>query len=524
MATFKANLSFLRELFALKEVMDAGQIQGAARRNGIKQSNLSKIISDLETELNTPLLNRSSKGVEPTNTARLLYTDIESIVKSLDKISAEFSDAEELTGCVTVFVEDGFLGSRLLKEMSLFYAMYLNIRLDIVTDKHVSLSDVDLAIFSDIPSDIKGKILFKSESKMHLYSSESYLARHGVPKNMADLLENFDLCVQQRHLEDEFSRLLLKKSKTSEYDIRFGIGHFQAGLFGGRRRIAARLAGARQNESGLFEGVRFRSDKNVFLRLQSRRRKNSENKSSDSASAGVKRNRRRRRFGVFLILTASKKSPAQGGTFGKVSPKLTGIEFDDQIRFHLYGVRNVGEFGNADERALARFGIDFHIVGNFTFGRSGGFDNASQFAGFFLDGNDIAGFDQIGRDVHAFAVDHDVAVVDELTRSENGRNEFHTINDGVQTRFQQTDQVFGRVAAAADSFGVVFAHLFFGNVAVVGFQFLFSQQLRAVVGRFAFVLTVLTRTVFAAVNRAFRATPQIQSQAAVDFEFRCQAF
>lgn len=211
MATFKANLSFLRELFALKEVMDAGQIQGAARRNGIKQSNLSKIISDLETELNTPLLNRSSKGVEPTNTARLLYTDIESIVKSLDKISAEFSDAEELTGCVTVFVEDGFLGSRLLKEMSLFYAMYLNIRLDIVTDKRVSLSDVDLAIFSDIPSDIKGKILFKSESKMHLYSSESYLARHGVPKNMADLLENFDLCVQQRHLEDEFSRLLLKK-------------------------------------------------------------------------------------------------------------------------------------------------------------------------------------------------------------------------------------------------------------------------------------------------------------------------
>lgn len=91
--------------------------------------------------------------------------------------------------------------------------MHLNIRLDIVTDKHVSLSDVDLAIFSDIPSDIKGKILFKSESKMHLYSSESYLARHGVPKNMADLLENFDLCVQQRHLEDEFSRLLLKKAK-----------------------------------------------------------------------------------------------------------------------------------------------------------------------------------------------------------------------------------------------------------------------------------------------------------------------
>ncbi len=213
MATFKNNLSFLRELFALKEVIDAGQIQGAARRNGIKQSNLSKIVSDLEAELNTPLLTRSPKGVEPTNTARLLYTDIENIVKSLDKITAAFTSAEELTGYVTVFVEDGFLGNRLLKELSLFYALHLKIRLDITTDKRISPSDADLAIVSDIPPEIKGKILFKSESKMHLYTSTSYLERKGAPRDMEDLLENYDLCVQQKHLDDDGSRLLLKRAK-----------------------------------------------------------------------------------------------------------------------------------------------------------------------------------------------------------------------------------------------------------------------------------------------------------------------
>ena len=213
MATFKNNLSFLRELFALKEVIDAGQIQGAARRNGIKQSNLSKIVSDLEAELNTPLLTRSFKGVEPTNTARLLYTDIENIVKSLDKITAAFTSAEELTGYVTVFVEDGFLGNRLLKELSLFYALHLKIRLDITTDKRISPSDADLAIVSDIPPEIKGKVLFKLESKMHLYTSTSYLERKGAPRDMEDLLENYDLCVQQKHLDDDGSRLLLKRAK-----------------------------------------------------------------------------------------------------------------------------------------------------------------------------------------------------------------------------------------------------------------------------------------------------------------------
>ncbi len=213
MTTLKTNLSLLRELFALKEVMDAGQIQGAAQRNGMKQSNLSKMISDLESEINVKLLNRSSKGVEPTNTARLLYADIDNIVKSLDKISATFVDSDELTGYVTVFVGDGFIGHRLLTELSLFYARHLKIRLDILTDKRTAESDIDLAIVDDLSSPVKEKVLFKSTGKQHLYASRSYLAKRGAPKDMKDLLQNFDLCVQQRHLNEPECQIILKKAK-----------------------------------------------------------------------------------------------------------------------------------------------------------------------------------------------------------------------------------------------------------------------------------------------------------------------
>lgn len=213
MATFKTNLSFFKELLALKEVIDAGQIQGAARRNGIKQSNLSKIVSDLEAELNTPLLNRSPKGVEPTNTARLLYADIDNIAKSLDRISAAFVCDQDLAGCVTVFVNDGVLGTRLLKELSLFYDLHLKIRLDILTNRNIKPSNYDLAIVTDVPSTVKGRILFKMQSGMHLYTSQSYLDRYGTPENMADLLENFDLCVHQSLLNTDTKGLVLKKAK-----------------------------------------------------------------------------------------------------------------------------------------------------------------------------------------------------------------------------------------------------------------------------------------------------------------------
>ncbi len=213
MATFKSRLSFLRDLLALKEVIDAGRIQGAARRNGIKQSNLSKIITDLESSMNTTLLQRSPKGVEPTNTARLLYTDIDNIVKSLDRISKMFEAAEDLAGYVTVYVSDGFLGNGLLKELSLFYARHLKIRLDIVTNAKVNPPDIDFAIVSDLSFPMKGKMVFKTESKMSLYASKSYLDKHGVPRDMADLVQNFDICVQQRHLDDPSCRLILKKAK-----------------------------------------------------------------------------------------------------------------------------------------------------------------------------------------------------------------------------------------------------------------------------------------------------------------------
>ena len=213
MATFKSRLSFLRDLLALKEVIDAGRIQGAARRNGIKQSNLSKIITDLESSMNTTLLQRSPKGVEPTNTARLLYTDIDNILKSLDRISKIFETAEDLAGCVTVYVSEGFLGNGLLKELSLFYASHLKIRLDLVTGAKVNSPDIDFAIVSDLSFPMKGRMVFKTESKMSLYASKSYLNRHGMPQDMTDLMQNFDICVQQRHLDDPSCRLILKKAK-----------------------------------------------------------------------------------------------------------------------------------------------------------------------------------------------------------------------------------------------------------------------------------------------------------------------
>ena len=79
MPTIKTKVSFLKELLALKEVIDLGQIHAAADRNGIKHSNMSKMLTDLESRFKTALLIRGSAGCLPTNASRQLYNDIELI-------------------------------------------------------------------------------------------------------------------------------------------------------------------------------------------------------------------------------------------------------------------------------------------------------------------------------------------------------------------------------------------------------------------------------------------------------------
>ena len=104
MPTIKTKITFLRELLALKEVIDLGQIQAAADRNGIKHSNMSKIISDLEARFKTRLLIRSSAGSVPTNATRQLYADIENIVNTLDNIYHNITGPDELTGHISMLI------------------------------------------------------------------------------------------------------------------------------------------------------------------------------------------------------------------------------------------------------------------------------------------------------------------------------------------------------------------------------------------------------------------------------------
>src|SRR5690606_22195443 len=117
--------------------------------------------------------------------------------------------------------------------------------------------------------------------------------------------------------------------------------------------------------------------------------------------------------------------------------------------------------------------------------------------------------------------DVDVTVVDELPGGKDRRHELRAVDDRVEARLEQTDEVVRRIALAAVGLLVGLAELLLGDVAVVTLQLLLGAQLQAEIGKLALAaLAVLARAVFTTVDRGLRPTPDVLAETAVDLVLR----
>lgn len=214
MSTLKSKILLLKELLALKEVIDKGSIQIAASENGIKNSNMSQLIKSLEDRFNTKFINRGFEGSLPTNSSQLIYNDISAIEELLNKISENFLDMDTLSGSMSVWTEEGLIGSFIMKDLSEFYAKYPKIRLELLMRQEPDIANMDVLIVkSKIHPNIHGTVLFKFETHLKFYASTKYLNARGTPQNINDLLENHDLCMANHYLNLPECQSIIKRAK-----------------------------------------------------------------------------------------------------------------------------------------------------------------------------------------------------------------------------------------------------------------------------------------------------------------------
>ena len=93
----------LRQLRYFAHIIECGSLSKASRQLFIAQPALSQQLSKLEDEVGKPLLNRSSRGVIPTDNGLALYHHAKFMLRQLDQaLSIARQESGEVHGMVTV--------------------------------------------------------------------------------------------------------------------------------------------------------------------------------------------------------------------------------------------------------------------------------------------------------------------------------------------------------------------------------------------------------------------------------------
>ena len=175
-------------------VVETQSFTQAAAQQNISVAMASKLVSQLEEQLKTRLLQRTTRKIVPTEAGLIYYQRCQLILTELDEADSSISNhATSLQGNLTVSVPMDFGLRFITPNLPQFVKANPNLHINIeYTDRKVDLVaegyDLALRIGQLAESSLVAKKI--ASSTMHVVAAPSYLAEYGVPQSPEDLQQH----------------------------------------------------------------------------------------------------------------------------------------------------------------------------------------------------------------------------------------------------------------------------------------------------------------------------------------------
>lgn len=226
----KSSLLKIRQILCLGSAAYYGSISKAAEKSGMKQSNFSSIIKDLELESGEKLLNRYNRGVDLTEAGAEFYVLSCELEKILGRTRCLNSKAFNISGAVRLWTSDGLGVGYLSKCFPAFYALYPKVNIDIICSLEMPQPEqFDMALLYEEPKGSSFTIIDKYDLQFGLFASKKYLSTYGFPKNLEDLKQNHRICTKENYLsvwkewEDLLKNAACVATKTNSSSMLLGL-------------------------------------------------------------------------------------------------------------------------------------------------------------------------------------------------------------------------------------------------------------------------------------------------------------
>jgi DNA-binding transcriptional LysR family regulator len=179
---------------AFVKVVDAGSLSAAARLTSKSLTAMSRLISNLETELGVQLLRRSTRSLALTDQGRLFYDRSKAILGDVENLGLALTSRQsEPSGRLRVSAPV-LIGRRLLTPLiGEFLARHRSVAIDLVLiDRAVNLIEEDIHVAMRVGHLPDSDLIARKIGDIDLVvcAAPDYLDRHGAPQLPADLKQH----------------------------------------------------------------------------------------------------------------------------------------------------------------------------------------------------------------------------------------------------------------------------------------------------------------------------------------------
>ena len=167
-----------------------GSFSAAAREAGLAQSQVSRMIAELEAGLGARLLSRTTRAVVPTEAGVEFLARMEPILAAIDDAENSVRETGELRGLLRISMPSTMGIRVVLPRLAAFTDLHPQLHVEILLDdrwQDMVREAVDVGIRVGNLPDAAGTA--KIVGKMHrvIVASPTYLARLGMPEQPEDL-------------------------------------------------------------------------------------------------------------------------------------------------------------------------------------------------------------------------------------------------------------------------------------------------------------------------------------------------
>ena len=170
---------------------EAGSFTHAGDTLNLSQSAVSRQVSALERDLQTPLFHRHARGLMLTEQGEELFRTVQEVISKLDATRSRLTDSRERpNGELRITTNLGFGTGWLTPRLKGFLDAYPDVKVRLLLtddDLDLGMREADIAIRlrePEQPDLIRRRLLSIS---YHLYASPAYIKAHGQPQTLAEL-------------------------------------------------------------------------------------------------------------------------------------------------------------------------------------------------------------------------------------------------------------------------------------------------------------------------------------------------